>query len=363
MSQRKTQNPVPLKIVVIGGGTGNSTVLSGLKPWVGDGLTAIVSAFDDGGGTGKLRDEYEGLLAVGDLNQCLVALSNSPKEELELLRHRFHEGVKNGVLGLHGQTLGNLILAAASQNNGGNFGEALRLVGRMFNITGKVLASSHDNRRLQITLPDGRVIKGEHEAEITELPSFKGAHMGFNKETTRICEEAKQAIEEADMVVLAPGDLYTSLAPNLVVQGMTEALESANAVVLVCNLMNRSRHTVGFSALDYAKEYERIIGAPVIDRVLYNTQAPDAASLKAQAKLGSHPVLADAEALQAAGYTPVGKDLMSRKAPIVSQDDALAATRSTIRHDPDQVALALMGIYISTMALPGKLHGSSSEYR
>jgi len=108
MSQRKTQNPVPLKIVVIGGGTGNSTVLSGLKPWVGDGLTAIVSAFDDGGGTGKLRDEYEGLLAVGDLNQCLVALSNSPKEELELLRHRFHEGVKNGVLGLHGQTLGNL---------------------------------------------------------------------------------------------------------------------------------------------------------------------------------------------------------------------------------------------------------------
>ena len=347
MALDSTLNHVPLKVVVIGGGTGNSTVLSGLKPWVGDGLTAIVNTFDDGGGTGKLRDEYEDLLAPGDLRQCLRALSNSPQEELVLLEHRFHEGSKDGSLGLHGQTLGNLIITAASQQNGGNFADALSLVGRMYNITGKVLPASHDNRRLEITLPDGSVIKGEHAAEMTETPSLKGSHIGFNKKPTKISNEAKRAIEEADLVVLAPGDLYTSLAPNLVVEGMMDALKKATAVVLVCNLMNRSRHTAGFTALDYALEYERIIGAPVIDRVLYNTQSPDMAALAIQAGLGSYPVLANAEALIKAGFTPVGKDLISRDEVALNPNDSLAATRSTIRHDSSKVALALMGIYFN----------------
>lgn len=347
MALDSTQKQVPLKVVVIGGGTGNSTVLSGLKTWVGDGLTAIVNTFDDGGGTGKLRDEYVDLLAPGDLRQCLRALSNSPQEELTLLDHRFHEGSKEGSLGLHGQTLGNLIITAASQQNGGNFADALSLVGRMYNITGKVLPASHDNRRLEITLPDGQVIKGEHAAEMTELPSLKGARIGFNKEPTHISAEAKQAIEEADLVVLAPGDLYTSLAPCLVVDGMMEALQKATAVVLVCNLMNRSRHTASFTALDYAQEYERIIGAPVIDRVLYNTRALDEGSLDVQALEGSHPVVADQQALKQAGYTPVGKDLLSSQEVVRNSNDTLAATRSTIRHDPEKVALALMGIYFN----------------
>lgn len=338
-------NHVPLKVVVIGGGTGNATVLSGLKPWVGDGLTAIVNTFDDGGGTGKLRDEYKDLLAVGDLNQCLKALSNSPEEELTLLSHRFHEGAKSGEVGLHGQTLGNLILLAVSQQKGGNFAEVLSLVGRMFNITGRVLPASHDNRRLKITLADGHIIEGEHEAEITEIPSFKGATVGFDKEPTDISDEAKAAIEQADLVVLAPGDLYTSLAPNLVVRGMKEALQKATAVVLVSNLMNRSRHTAGFSALDYALEYERLIGARVIDRVLYNTKVPDSSSLKIQAKMGSHPVIADEKALRKAGFIPIGKDLLSREQVVPNPNDALADMRSTIRHDPESIALALMAIY------------------
>ncbi len=337
---------ISLRVVVIGGGTGNSTVLSGLKPIIGDGLTAIVNTFDDGGGTGRLRNQYEGLLAVGDLNQCLMALSNSPAEELSLLSHRFHEGLKNGTLGLHGQTLGNLILTAASQQHGGNFAEALALVARMFAITGKVLPASYDNRRLEITLLDKTVIRGEHEAETTEIPSFKGARVGFNKETT-ISSEARAAIKSADLVVLAPGDLYTSLAPNLVVQGMKEALENATPVVLICNLMNRSRHTAGFTALDYAQEYERLIGAPVIDRILYNTQAPDTDALQSQALLGSYPVEIDVDALRQAGYTPVGKDLVSREHVELSENDALASSRSTIRHDPRRMALALMGIYFN----------------
>jgi uncharacterized cofD-like protein len=339
------QQSVPLKVVVIGGGTGNSTVLTGLKPWVGEGLTAIVNTFDDGGGTGKLREEYSDMLAVGDLRQCLRALSDSPAEELALLDHRFHEG-SHGEQGLQGQTLGNLFLAAASQQNGGNFAEALSLVGRMYNITGKVLPASHDNRRLKITTADGQVIEGEHAAEMSDIPSLKGAKVGFDKEPTRISEEAEVAIAEADLVVLAPGDLYTSLAPCLAVEGMREALQKATAVVLVANLMNRSRHTAGFTALDYAEEYERIIGAHgVIDRVLYNTQAPDAEALAAQESIGSSFVVADPAALKAAGFVPVGKDLLSRETVQLNPNDPLAGTRSTIRHDPERVAHALMAVY------------------
>lgn len=340
---RKPQS-VPLKVVVIGGGTGNSTVLAGLKPWVGEGLTAIVNTFDDGGGTGKLRDEYADMLAVGDLRQCLRALSNSPAEELALLDHRFHAGSSG--LGLHGQTLGNLFLAAASQQSGGNFAEALKLVSRMYNITGTVLPASHDNRRLKITSVDGQVIEGEHAAEVADIPSLKGATVGFDKQPTRISEEAEIAIAEADLVVLAPGDLYTSLAPCLAVEGMREALTGAHAVVLVTNLMNRSRHTAGFTALDYAQEYERIIGADgVIDRVLYNTAAPDPNALKAQERIGSSLVKADPVALNAAGYVPVGKDLLSHSAVPLDPNDELAGTRSVIRHDPERVAHALMAVY------------------
>lgn len=354
--QHAATSSVPLKVVVIGGGTGNSTVLHGLKPWVGDGLTAIVNTFDDGGGTGRLRDEYDDLLAVGDLRQCLRALSNSPQEELALLDHRFHEG-SHGDLGLHGQTLGNLFLAAASQQSGGNFAEALNLVSRMYNITGHVLPASHDNRRLRITTADGQVIEGEHAAEMAAIPSLKGAQVGFSTMPTRISEEAERAIGEADLVVLAPGDLYTSLAPCLAVEGMREALQDANAVVLVANLMNRSRHTAGFSVLDYAQEYERIIGANgVIDRILYNTADPDPDALELQRRIGSTVVTADPAALTAAGFIPVGKDLLSRSTAVIDPNDQLADTRSTIRHDPERVAHALMAEYFNNNFSASRSH-------
>lgn len=340
----KTTNSIPVRVVVIGGGTGNSTVLSGLKAFVGPGLTAIVNTFDDGGGTGKLRDEYEDMPAVGDLRQCLRALSSLPEAELALLNHRFHAG-KDSSIGLHGQMLGNLFLAAASQYSGGNFVQALNLVSRMYAITGRVLAVSHDPRRLYVTLPDGRLIKGQHATELVNTPSIKGATVGFDKAPTRISEEARKAIEQADMVVLAPGDLYTSIAPNLVVDGMKEALEQAKVVVLVTNLMNRSRHTAGFTALDYAEEYERLIGSRVIDRIIYNTEKINPQALREQAALGSHPVTADVMALKKAGYTPIGKNLVSKETVVLNPNDSLAGLRSTIRHDPEKVALALMATY------------------
>lgn len=338
-----------IRVVVVGGGTGNSTVLSGLSKYVGDGLTAVVNTFDDGGATGKLRSYYDTLPAVGDLRQCLRALSQAPPDERELFNSRFEAGNKvEGDIDLHGQTMGNLIIALAMQKYG-NFSTALGLVGRMYNINGQVLPASNDNRHLEFRLPDGNVIYGEHNAEETQLPSMKGAVVGFNKEPTTISDEAKAAIEAAELVVLAPGDLYTSLAPVLAVGGMKHALQKAGKVIMIANLMNRDRHTVDFTVVDYARELERIIGMPegeqLIDRIIFNTQMPGSKALEEQARLGSFPVLANKEMLRAAGYDSVGKDMLSREDIVLDPNDAIANLRTLIRHDPDLVARAIMAEY------------------
>jgi uncharacterized cofD-like protein len=344
MASGETNPSVPLEVVVTGGGTGNSTVLSGLKPWVGEGLTAVVNTFDDGGGTGKIRQEYDGI-AVGDMRQCARAMSDYSQDALDALEGRFGQGSGRSDMNIQGQNPGNLLFEQVHQRFAGDPERIASTISELFNVRGKVLPATDDSRRLRISLPDGRTIEGEHAAEETDIPSFKGAEIGFIGGEATISPAAEAAIASADMVVLAPGDLYTSVGPNLAVRGMKEALKKATAVVMVTNLMNRNRHTVGYDALDIAEEYERIIGARVIDRVLYNTNEPDQASLLAQSKVGSYPVAADYEALNAAGFRPVGKDLLSHNEVKLDPNDAIAETRSTIRHDPQKVAHALMGIY------------------
>ncbi len=344
MPRSENGHRIPLDIVVIGGGTGNSTVLEGLKPWAGDGLTAVVNTFDDGGGAGKIRQEY-GNIAVGDLRQCARAMSDLSPRALKILEGRYGPGSGLSNMNVHGQTVGNLILEKALQEYAGDPDGIIDAYSEIYQIRGKVLPVSHDSRQLWVTTKDGVTIKGEHEIEETPIPSLMGAEISFDKETS-ISEQAEAAISEADLVVLAPGDIYTSIGPNLAVRGMKEALRKATAVVQVANLMNRNRHTVGFSAIDYATEYDRIIGERMIDRVLYNNGRLDGAALKYQAKVyGSHPVEADHAALESAGYRPFGKDLLSHQEVKLDANDAIANTRSTIRHDADKVAHALMGIY------------------
>lgn len=339
-----------MRVVVVGGGTGNSTVLSGLSPYVGEGLTAVVNTFDDGGATGNLRNYYLDLLAVGDLRQCLEALSQAPEDQRALFNSRFALGSGEANLNLHGQSMGNLIIARAMQEYT-DPSVALRLVGRIYDIKGRVLPASDDNRRLEFRLPNGRVIHGEYNAEEDNAPSLKGAVIGFDKNPTDISEETEAAIANAELVVLAPGDLYTSLAPVLAVGRMKEAMRKAGKVVMVSNLMNRNRHTVGFNAVDYVREYERILGINdgerVIDAVIFNTHPPKQAALKIQAELGSRPVEATVEMLESAGYHAVGMPLLSSEEVIFDANDAIAHTRSTIRHDPDKVARAIMGEYFS----------------
>jgi len=354
---------LPEKIVVIGGGTGSSTVVRALtaSPFSGEGVTAIATTFDDGGGTGELRKAYGDLPAVGDLRQCLDAMSTLSGGARRALAKRFGEGDISSKLNIGGQTLGNLVIAATIQSEleaGGTFSSALDVVGELLQIKGKVAPPSDDIRTLIFDLPGGSRIFGEHKAEVADIPSLRGTQISFLdghvdkvvdvRDATKpatISEEAETAIKEGDLVVIAPGDLYTSIGPNLAVRGMKQALVSARVVVMISNLMNRDRHTVDFSTFDYAEEMTRLIGAKVIQRTLFSTTSPDAAALVIQAKRGSYPVRPDVDALKKGGYGPRGFDLISRQTVALDPNDVLAETRSQIRHDPAKIAAGLFNIY------------------
>lgn len=360
VQKQSSGGALPRRIVVIGGGTGSATVVRAFTqdPFNGVGVTAIATTFDDGGGTGELRKVYPDLPAVGDLRQCFGAMSNLSPTVLRALASRFGGGASSK-LNVEGQTLGNLMIARIIQTElqyGGTFSSALDIVSQLFQIKGNVAPPSNDIRTLVFNLSDGTRIFGEHTAEETKRDSFKGAKISFCAERKDgkgialrqavISDEADRAIREADVVILAPGDLYTSVGPNLAVKGMKEALGSARLVIMVSNLMNRDRHTVGFTTADYVEEYTRIIGAPVIDRVIYNTASLDPVALKAQASKGSFPVRPDLKRLQAEGYAVRGFDLLSRKRVAFDPHDAIAASRSEIRHSPAKLAAATLDVYL-----------------
>lgn len=323
------------KFVVIGGGTGSFTLLNTLKYYVRD-VTALVSMADNGGSTGQLRDEL-GVLPPGDIRQCLVALSESSQELRDLFNFRFPSGT------FAGHSFGNLFLSAVEKMTN-NFGDAIKLASEVLNITGQVLPVTLDNRTLILKTADRKVIKGQYEAETYAVPRLMGAKMSFNR-AAKLNPEARKAIMDADMVVIAPGNLYTSLAPALIVKGMRDALKNTNAkVVYVCNLVNKAVHTIDYSVSDYAGELERFIGAPLIDFVLYNIDEPSEKVLKAYALDGEFPVAVHKDKLAKAHYQAKGGKFLSRKKIERDTNDTFIL-RSLIRHDSDAVARALMRIY------------------
>lgn len=365
-------NLLPQNVVIIGGGTGSSTVVRSFtdNPLTGEGVTAIATTFDDGGGTGELRKVYAELPAVGDIRQCLAAMSGLSPRALRGMAHRFDAGELSDSLNLKNQTVGNLNLAGYIKDalkHGETFTTALETLGELFQAKGRVVPPSDDIRTLVFDLPDGTRIYGEHNAEEAEIPSFKGADISFLKgrregyeseraaraaiEPAAISEQADAAIRDADLVVLAPGDLYTSVGPNLAVSGMKQALKAAKTVMMISNLMNRKYQTSGFKTADYVQELERIIGvkageAHLIHRVIYNNQRLDPEALKEQAKDGSHPVRPDVKGLKAAGYMVRGFDLLSRERVAIDPLDELGPSRSQIRHDPARVLAAIFNVYL-----------------
>ena len=325
-----------IKIAVIGGGTGSFTLLSSLKNHSKQ-LAAIVNMVDDGGSTGVLRDEL-GTLPPGDVRQCLVALSESPKLR-DLFNYRFEEGT------FAGHSFGNLLLTALEKMTG-SFDEAVSTASEVLHINGMVIPATLDNVRLKMEWPEASlVLNGE---AVISADYFKNdprqAILSLTPEATAN-PMAIKAIEQADMVVVAPGGLYSSLGPLLVIDGIAEALKKTDAIcVYVSNLVTKEGQTAGFTVSDHANEIERFVGAPFLDYVLYNDQIPTeevAGRYKAE---NAFLVEADIDNLKKATYKAIPGRFLGEMASS-NKSDKLPVTRSLIRHDSEAVADALVKLY------------------
>jgi len=325
-----------IKIAVIGGGTGSFTMLSALKNHTSQ-IAAIVSMADDGGSTGVLRDEL-GTLPPGDVRQCLVALSDSPKVR-DLFDYRFDEGT------FKGHSFGNLLLTALEKVTG-DFSEAVETASEILRVNGVVIPATLDNVRLKMEWPetslilDGeRVIDAEffkHDPRTAELSLVPVASAN---------PTAIAAIEQADIVVIAPGDLYTSLGPLLVIGGIGEALKKTPALKLyVSNLVSKKGQTDKFTVSDHAAEIERFAGNEFLDYVVYNSEMPTPRIAARYKEEGGYITEVDTDQLRRAHYQIAAGKFLGKIAE-VHKGDSIAATRSLIRHDADAVAQSIMEIY------------------
>jgi uncharacterized cofD-like protein len=265
------------KVVVIGGGTGNFSVLRGLKNYSVD-ISAIVSMADDGGSTGVLRDEL-GVLPPGDVRQCLVALSNSSSMMRSLMSYRFEQG------GLGGHSFGNLFLSALEKVTG-SFEKAVEEVGKILFIKGKVIPVTTHQVRLKMVLNNRKVLEGEKEIYLSQEID-EGYKSIFLEPYAKANPHALEEIANADLLVIGPGGLHTSLIPNLLVEGVAEALRNSKArKAFVVNLMNRKGQTTGYEVSAYLRDIEKFIGEDVFDYVLVNNEHPAEHLIKMYAEEG-----------------------------------------------------------------------------
>jgi uncharacterized cofD-like protein len=324
-----------IKIAVIGGGTGSFTLLQSLKEKT-EAIAALVNMADDGGSTGQLRDEL-GVLPPGDIRQCLVALSDSPVMR-ELFNYRFDEG------SLKGHAFGNLFLTALEKMSG-DFARGVEVAGEVLNITGVVEPMTLSNVKLMMRAANGDETHGEFEIAHKK---FGGERPEFWLEPAGVANPAAlKAIKRADMVVIAPGNLYGSLAPALLVDGVGEALLESKALkVYVANLVTKPGQTDGFDVTDFADEIERLAGTKFLDAVLYNTEKPSDDLLKKYAADGELAVEYDAQKAAQAHYEAVGAPLLSNIIWVnTNTSDPIAGARTLIRHDSASTAEALIAYY------------------
>ena len=315
------------KVVVMGGGTGNFAVLRGLKNHDVD-LSAIVSMADDGGSTGILRDEL-GVLPPGDVRQCLVALSNSSHLMRSLMNYRFENG------GLGGHNFGNLLLSALEKVTG-SFEKAVEEVRRILFIKGKVIPITTHQVRLNMILKDKKILKGEREIYLSE-DIDKGYSSIFLEPHPKVNQSAIDEIMHADLIVIGPGGLYTSIIPNLLVEGVSQALSKSQAKkIYVSNLMNRKGQTTGFKVSDYYKKITKVIGRDIFDFILVNNQLPSQDLIKRYAEEGEliENDMVDSRLISA--------PLLGEIAEKDTND--LLLTRSLIRHHSKQLTSEIIKI-------------------
>lgn len=247
------------KVVVLGGGTGSSTLLRGLKEFPID-LTAIVSVCDDGNSTGVLREEFS-IPAVGDIRRVLVALSETEPLVMELFNYRFKT-----TSDLDGHTVGNLLLTASSEITG-NLSDGIEALSKVFNLKGKVVPLTEENVVLMGEMKDGSIVEGEHH--ITK--ANKEIKRVFYKETPVPTKEAVKALEDADLIVLSMGSLFTSIIPNLICDEILDAIDrSSGKIMYVCNMVTQPGETEEFKVSDHVKLLNQYLGKRKIDVVIAN---------------------------------------------------------------------------------------------
>lgn len=320
-------------IVVIGGGTGTYTVLNGIKNISNVNITAIVSSADSGGSTGVLRDEF-GYLPVGDFRQCLVALaddSNSGGENIlrELFQYRFQKGGK----GLEGHNFGNLFLTALTDVLGSER-EAFRKASRILNVKGRVFPVTFDNVQLLAQYADGTIHYGE--SMIDDPPKDHDGTINIEKlwvqPKATIYEKSKQAIKEADLIIMGPGDLYTSVLANIVIDDCSKYIKNSKAKLLyIVNLVSKYGQTHNFKASDYVNEMEKYLDRK-LDFVLLNNKSLPKNILSKYIEEKAYPVIDDLDD----DKRFIRADLLSEVEVKQSKSDKVK--RSLLRHDSHKIA-------------------------
>ena len=276
------------KIVVIGGGTGQSVFLRGLKKKANN-ITAIVTVADDGGGSGVLREDL-GMLPPGDIRNCFLALANIEPTMREVMQYRFTDGA------LKGQSFGNLFLAAM---NGlyGNFEVALYKMSQIFAITGKVLPVTLKNINLIAELKNGKIVKGESKIP-EEVKKYKTSieKVYLDEQNVKPLDEVITSIENADIIIMGPGSLYTSIIPNLLVDGVVDAIKKSKAPkVYICNIMTQPGETDNYNVLEHVNAIVRHTNNNIIDYIISNNEVLGKEMLERYQNDGANQVLLDDE--------------------------------------------------------------------
>ena len=296
-----------VRIVAIGGGHGLSMLLKGLKQKTSN-ISAIVTVADDGGSSGRLREEMD-IIAPGDLRTCLVALADKDTALEQLFQYRF-----GGEGELSGHSLGNLFLAALIKEFD-NAQNALEAASTVLNIRGKVMPATAERIRLLAKMSDGKEIEGESEiAAYGESRKAKILHMSMIPAAPIAVGDALEAIRHADLITLGPGSLYTSVLPDLLVPEILQAIKESNAPCLyICNIMTQPGETEGYTVSDHVKALIEHVGKNVIDYVLVNNARPSREILKKYEEVGEFPVKIDAKQVEETGVIMIESDLLGEE--------------------------------------------------
>ena len=315
------------KVVAIGGGTGLSMLLRGIKKYTSN-ITAIVTVGDDGGSSGRLREEM-GILPPGDIRNCIAALGDDEDLITELFQYRFKTGE-----GLEGHSFGNLFLTALCSITG-NMVKAIKESATVLNIRGVVLPATLDDMKLGAEFEDGRVVHGE-----SSIPEAHGQikRLFTEPENCQALPEAIAAIGDADLIILGPGSLYTSVIPNLLVNGIVEALMKAKAKkIYVCNIMTQPGETTDYTVASHINAlFKHAKGNKIVDAVLVNNRLPDNIS-EGYAQQGSIPVRLDME-----NIAPINIEIVSQK--LIQENK-----EGLVRHSSNRVARAIHYWYRKSM--------------